>query len=76
MLAFLTYVTLSPPLPGSVPHYLYPGSLIRDTVGDRVIKLSWGAVVVLHTLESLYTVTLVKRHRTPFRVGVSPTHPR
>lgn len=75
LMSLLTYVTLSPPLSGTVPSYLYPGSLIRDVVGDWAIKLSWQVVVVLHGLESLYTVTLVKRHKTPFMVGVSQTHP-
>jgi len=75
MMSLLTYVTLSPPLSGTVPSYLYPGSLVRDFVGDWVIKLSWETVVVLHGLESLYTVTLVKRHKTPFMVGVSQIRP-
>jgi len=69
--ALLTYVTLSPPLSTTVPPYLYPGSLIRDIAGEWVLKLSWGTVVVFHLLESIYTVTLVKKHRTPFMVGVS-----
>lgn len=71
LMTLLTYVTLSPPLSSTIPPHLYPGSLIRDAIGDWVIKLSWGTVVVFHVLESLYTMTLVKRHRTPFRVGVS-----
>jgi hypothetical protein len=33
-------VTLFPPLPSTAPPYLYPGSLIRDVVGDWVIRLS------------------------------------
>jgi len=71
MMTSLTYVTLSPPLSGIVPPYFYPGSLIRDLFGDWFIKFSWGILVVLHVLESLYTATLVKRYRTPFGVGVS-----
>ncbi|KAF9653576.1 hypothetical protein BDM02DRAFT_3182587 [Thelephora ganbajun] len=69
LVILLTYVTLSPPLSSNVPPYLYPGSFIQNFVGEWVIKFSWGTVVVLHALESLYTATLVKRHRTPFRVG-------
>ena len=71
MMASLLYVTLSPPLSNAIPPYLYPGSLIRDFVGDRFVQFSWGIVVVFHGLESLYTATLVKRHKTPFGVGVS-----
>ncbi|KAF9788013.1 hypothetical protein BJ322DRAFT_598243 [Thelephora terrestris] len=69
LIALLTYVTLSPPLSSIVPSYLYPGSFIRDIVGDGVVKLAWGVVVVAHTAESFYTAILVKRHRTPFGVG-------
>jgi len=69
LMAFLTYVTLSPSVYGTAPPYLYAGSFIRDLVGDRAIKFSWGILVVLHAAESLYTATLVKRHRTPFGVG-------
>lgn len=68
---FLAYLSFSPPLSGVVPPYLYAGSFIRGLVGEGIIKLSWGIVVVLHTAESLYTAILVKRHRTPFGVGVS-----
>ena len=71
MIASLIYVTLSPPLSSAVPSFFYPGSLIRNVVGDGFVKFSWGIMVVLHVLESLYTATLVKRHRTPFGVGVS-----
>ena len=71
-MAFLTYTTLSPPLSdNAAPLYLYPGSFVRNLVGDGIIKLSWGIVVVAHAAESLYTATLVRRHRTPFGVGVS-----
>jgi len=70
-MAPLIYATLSPPLSGTIPPYFYPGSLIRDFFGDWFIRFSWGLVVVFHVLESLYTATLVKRHRTPFGVGVS-----
>jgi hypothetical protein len=73
MIALLIYVTLSPPLSSTTPPYSYPGSLIRDLVGDWLIKFSWGTMLVLHGLESLYTATLVKRHKTPFGVGVSET---
>jgi len=76
MMASLIYVTLSPPSSGTIPPYLYPGSLIRDFVGDRIVQFSWGIVVVFHGLESLYTATLVKRHKTPFGVGVSRTSVR
>jgi len=70
LIAFLTYTTLSPPLSGTVPPYLYAGSFIRGLVGDSIVKFSWGILVVLHTVESLYTATLVKKHRTSFGVGV------
>ena len=70
-MTFLTYLTVSPPLSGTTPPYLYAGSFIRNIVGDRIIKLSWGIVVVSHSAESLYTAILVKRHRAPFGVGVS-----
>jgi len=68
-MAFLTYTTLSPPLSGTTPPLLYPGSFVRDLVGEGTIKLSWGIVVVAHTAEAFYTAKLVKRHRTPFGVG-------
>lgn len=71
LMTLLTYVTLSPPLSSIVPSYLYAGSFIRDIVGDGVVKLAWGTVVVMHTAESFYTAKLVKRHGTPFGVGVS-----
>jgi hypothetical protein len=74
-MAFLTYTTLSPPLSGTTPPYLYPGSFVRDLVGEGVIKLSWGIVVVAHTAEAFYTAKLVKKHRTPFGVGVSSRLP-
>ena len=70
-MALLTYTTLSPPLSRTAPPYFYAGSFIRDLVGEGFIKLSWGIVVVSHSVESLYTAILVKRHRTPFGVGVS-----
>jgi len=69
LMTLLTYVTLSPPLSSVVPSHLYAGSFIRDIVGDGVVKLAWGIVVVTHTAESLYTAKLVKRHGTPFGVG-------
>jgi hypothetical protein len=76
MIALLVYVTLSPPMSSATPLYLYPGSLLRDFFGDWFIKFSWGTMVVLHALESLYTATLVKRHRTPLGTGVSETSVR
>lgn len=69
LISFLIYVTLSPPLSNTVPSYLYPGSFIRNYVGDGVIKLSWGFMVVAHIAESFYVVKLVKKHRTPCGVG-------
>lgn len=70
-MSFLIYVTLSPPLSSTVPPYLYAGSFIRDSVGGGAIKFAWGFTVVAHTAETFYTAKLVKRHRTPFGVGVS-----
>lgn len=74
-MASLTYITLSPLLPDAAPPHLYVGSVIRALVGEGIIKLSWGIVVVSHAAETLYTAVLVKRHRTPFGVGVSGPSP-
>ena len=70
-MALLSYVTISPPLSSTVPPHLYVGSFILNITGDWLVKSSWAFMVVTHVLESLYTVTLVKRYNTPFGVGVS-----
>ncbi|TDL15350.1 hypothetical protein BD410DRAFT_796459 [Rickenella mellea] len=57
MIAFL-YVTASTYCPASNTLFA-PG----DT------PIIWGIMVTLHSLEALYTITLCRRHRTPFIVG-------
>ncbi|TCD61988.1 hypothetical protein EIP91_007652 [Steccherinum ochraceum] len=66
----LVYTTYAP-APSS-PSYspIYAGAnLLRYYVPGWFIKFSWALVYGLHSLESLYTFSLCRKHRTPFVVG-------
>ena len=40
------------------------GSLIRDSVGEMVMKGSWAFLIIAHSLESIYMLSLCVRHKT------------
>ena len=46
----------------------------KATGGDLTIRASWILLGILHGIESIYTYTLCRRHRTGFRIGVSSPH--
>jgi hypothetical protein len=39
--------------------------------GDRALRIAWAVLLIPHALESLYTFTLCRRHRTGLVTGVS-----
>lgn len=74
MIAALVYTTFAP-LPTS-PSY-HPAytiaTWVRNALPDGVLKACWIFMAVVHVLESFYTLSLCRKHRTPFLVGVSPS---
>jgi len=70
MIACLCYCTF---FPRGHPSPLFtPAHTIFSAIGgDFTLKLIWGFMVITHTLESVYTYTLCKKHRTGFVVGAS-----
>jgi len=68
LIAFLSYCTW---FPRSHPSPLFvPAHAIFSAVGgDFTLKLIWCLGALVHVLESVYTYSLCKRHRTGFVVG-------
>jgi len=66
------YVSLAPP-PSTLnlPVYWLPGSLVRNFVGGTLLKFAWALFFFIHFLESLYTLLLVRRHKTGFLLGAA-----
>lgn len=72
MVAALIYTTFAP-APGS-PNYspLYaPAHILLANLPSWMLTFSWTILVVTHSLESLYTLALCRKHRTGFVLGVS-----
>ncbi|KAI9060829.1 hypothetical protein FKP32DRAFT_1595163 [Trametes sanguinea] len=71
LLLLLVYTTFAP-APGSPNDsaLFAPAHYILALVPSWMVKFSWGLVVVMHGLESFYTLYLCKKHRTPFLVGL------
>ncbi|EIW52586.1 uncharacterized protein TRAVEDRAFT_155352 [Trametes versicolor FP-101664 SS1] len=70
MVAALIYTTFAP-APGS-PNYspLYaPAHILLANLPSWVLTFSWTILVVTHSLESLYTLALCRKHRTGFVLG-------
>jgi Domain of unknown function (DUF4499) len=58
--------------PGSLAETaLAPVYFLRDLLGQRAMNIQFGTLVAVHTLESLYTLSLCWRHSSGFFVGVS-----
>lgn len=67
---FIVYCTFSPK-DGTSSLFL-PARLIQAYVGENVFRIVWGLVVVLHSLEGIYTYSLCHRHSAGFLTSVSP----
>jgi hypothetical protein len=68
-IALLFYTTFAP-VPQTSPIWT-PGVLLREFVGPGVISIGWGVFLGAHALESLYTLSLCRKHRTGLVTGVS-----
>jgi len=63
VLLYITFPYISPsPL-------FTPARIIHASLGGLSMKLVWQVIFIVHILESLYTLSLCKRHRTGFVVG-------
>ncbi|KIJ46595.1 hypothetical protein M422DRAFT_165006 [Sphaerobolus stellatus SS14] len=71
VMAFLLYVTFSYSQPTSTIWNFDPW--LRNTVGPTSMKLSWGIVIFLHSLEALYVASVCKRHSTGLALGLKWT---
>lgn len=69
----LLYLSLSPATSAS-PLFL-PAQMIQALIGVTAINLTFYIIAVAHILESLYTLSLCRRHNTGFNVGVSRRPP-
>ncbi|KAI0668186.1 hypothetical protein C8Q78DRAFT_980627 [Trametes maxima] len=67
---FLIYTTYAPTegAPNYSPFYA-PANALRAILPTWMIPFSWTLVFVCHSLESLYTLYLCRKHRTGFVVG-------
>ncbi|KAI0324280.1 hypothetical protein GY45DRAFT_1365151 [Cubamyces sp. BRFM 1775] len=71
LMAALIYTTYAPtPDSPSYSPFFAPANTLRTIIPPWTLQFSWSLVVVLHGLESLYTLYLCKKHRTGFIVGV------
>ncbi|KAI0773104.1 hypothetical protein BD413DRAFT_603516 [Trametes elegans] len=71
LMVWLIYSTFAP-TPDS-PNYsaLYaPANALRAILPQGMFTFAWSLVFGFHGLESLYTLYLCKKHRTPFFVGL------
>jgi hypothetical protein len=71
----ITVLFYGPLLCIAYPDFSVHARTLSDAVGGvptvlRVLQIT----AVAHVLESIYTFSLCKRHRTPFFVGVSAIH--
>jgi hypothetical protein len=65
VLLYITFPDISP-----LPLFTPARTIHAYLGGLSTLKLIWQVIAVLHILESLYTLSLCKRHRTGFVVGV------
>lgn len=73
MIAALVYTTFSPAPTSPSYHPAYTvASWVQNALPDGVLKACWIFMVTVHVLESFYTLSLCRKHRTPFLVGVGP----
>lgn len=71
LIALLVYCTLAGTAYSASPLFA-PGRQLVGAVGGWVtVKISWWILGVAHSLEALYTTSLVWRHNAPFPVAVS-----
>ncbi|KAI0370804.1 hypothetical protein BV20DRAFT_966331 [Pilatotrama ljubarskyi] len=71
LMAFLIYTTYAPaPDSPSYSPVFAPANTLRSIVPSWALTVSWSMVIVLHGLESLYTLHLCRKHRTGFLVGL------
>ncbi|KAL0948281.1 hypothetical protein HGRIS_010874 [Hohenbuehelia grisea] len=66
----LIYCTLYSPEKSS-PLFVPARFILPLVGGDYTVKLAWITVVLLHGLESFYTYSLCKKHKTGFFVGAA-----
>ncbi|KAG9225393.1 hypothetical protein PLEOSDRAFT_1060238, partial [Pleurotus ostreatus PC15] len=67
-IALLCYLTFFPR--GSASPFFYPARTAHTLIGgDFPLQVAWIALGVTHALESLYTYSLCRRHRTGLLVG-------
>ncbi|KAI0263637.1 hypothetical protein BC834DRAFT_827346 [Gloeopeniophorella convolvens] len=70
LLALLVYGTYVPP--NSTSAFWWLARFLRSTiVPDWYITGSWWFVYIAHSLEALYTTSLVYKHRTPLHIGAA-----
>ncbi|KAJ3486902.1 hypothetical protein NLI96_g3902 [Meripilus lineatus] len=70
MIAALVYTTFSPAPTSPSYHPAYTvASWVQNALPDGVLKACWIFMVTVHVLESFYTLSLCRKHRTPFLVG-------
>jgi len=64
-IALLVYTTYAPAgATTATPPWLVPGAVLRATVGELVVKASWGIMFGAHILEAFYTANLCRKHQT------------
>ncbi len=75
MIAALLYSTFSPPPTSPSYHPIFTvATWIQNAFPHGFIKACWIFMVTVHVLETFYTISLCRKHRTPFLVGVSAFH--
>jgi hypothetical protein len=68
----LFYTTFAPgPLSPAYSAAFALAHAIREALGPTVMKYIWILMVSLHLLECLYTLSLCRKHQTPFVPAVS-----
>ncbi|CAL1702486.1 unnamed protein product [Somion occarium] len=71
VISILVYTTFAPSRDSPSYHPIFlPANLIRSSIPSYVITGSWIFMMVVHFLEGLYTLSLCKKHRTGFVVGL------
>ncbi|OBZ73308.1 hypothetical protein A0H81_06761 [Grifola frondosa] len=70
LISLLIYTTFSPTPSSPLYSSLFaPGYALQSALSPWVIPSTWGFMSIVHALESLYTLSLCKKHRTGFIVG-------
>ncbi|THG96528.1 hypothetical protein EW026_g5322 [Hermanssonia centrifuga] len=75
MMLALIYTTFSPSPSSSpfdlpwVPVLVYPATWIRTALPSGSLAWIWGFMISVHALESLYTLSLCRKHHTGVVVG-------